>query len=279
MFPSVSIVIATRNEERNLPDCLESVRWATEVIVVDMRSTDRTREIAQRVGAKVIASEGGPYRVVPYNKNLGLKDARGDWVFFVDADERVSRSLEAEIRSTLPAAVHAAFQVPIITYFFGRWLEHTVDPYSTRIVRRGATTGYSGRSAHDFLAIDGTTGRLTAPLFHFGHPSVETFIEKMNRYTSQDVKAVVETGVGGAMVKPIGRVRWFDLLKDPAVNFYYQFVRNRGYRDGMHGFVVSLLISIYLFVERAKIWESQWKRHHDELNRYRDRELRPRPPR
>lgn len=258
---NLSIVIVTKNEEKNIKDCLKTVGWADEIIVVDMESTDRTRKIARKLGARVFVSDGGPYKLIPYNKNLGFKKAKGKWIFAVDADERVSKKLGEEIMKVIKGSnIYSAYKVRIPTYFWGKWIIYGWDPYQIRLFKKSKTKGYTKNIAHDHLRVDGEVGKLNSPIYHFGHMTIEEFIKKMNLYTTQDANSKITSGAEG--------VPWYKFFKDPVANFYYQYFKLKGYKHGLHGLVMCIFMSIYYFIERAKLWEMQFKSEEDELHKY-----------
>jgi len=257
----LSVVVATKNEELNIEACLRTVKWADEIVVIDMESTDRTRELAGKLGARVYVSAGGLHKLIPYNKNLGIKKAKGEWVMIVDADERVSRQLAEEIMRAIKShSRYVAYKFPIPTYYWGKWIFHGWDLDQVRLFRKDSCSGYTGKMIHDVLGIRGSVGKLYGRLYHLGHLTFHDFIETMNCYTTTDTALWFQAGAK--------EVRFVDLFKNSLANFYYQYFRFKGYKDGIHGLTMCLLMAIYHFVERAKLWELEYKKKNDELHKF-----------
>ena len=241
----VSVVIITRNEASNLPRCLESVRWADEIIVVDAGSTDGTREIADRFGARVHVE---PWRGFGHAKQTGVDLATGDWVFSIDADEVVPPALAEEIRRVVSEnnGHPAGYTVPRRTRFLGRWIRHC-GWYPDRVLRlfRRERGRFDGAVVHERVVVDGPVGELTHDLLHYSYPDLETYFEKFNRYTTLGAEKAYANGE---------RAGWSHLLVKPAVSFVKHYVLKRGFLDGLEGFVLSVLSAGAVFVKYAKLW-------------------------
>src|SRR5271166_4416961 len=193
---SLSVVIVTLNEEANLARTLASVAWADEIVVVDSGSTDRTREIAESFHAKFCVE---PWRGFSAQKNFALEKATCDWVLSLDADEEVELALAEEIRTTLAANPSVTgFWIPRKNFFLGRWIRHGgfyPDP-KLRLFRRGAGQ-FEDRLVHEDLRVDGTTASLQHHLLHYAYPTVEDYLEHMNRYSSLGAQMAVAKRAGG----------------------------------------------------------------------------------
>jgi glycosyltransferase involved in cell wall biosynthesis len=268
---TISVVIPVYNEERNIARCLDALTWADEVIVVDMFSTDRTEEICRRY-LNVVFYQNRDY--IYANVNFGLDRARGDWLMRLDADEVVSPELAREIQEEVlakPDVPYAGFWVPNRVFFFGKWLRYGVA-YDRRfgrehfgychrkiLFRRGMAR-YECRREHEDLTTQGEWGLLCGHYDHFSHPTVAGWIAKMNYYTDRDVERMDVLAPDFRMPRP-GRT-----LAALVKVFFDLYVRRRGYRDGIHGFMACALNTIYLVVERCKIWEKHYRlTHADEI--------------
>ncbi len=253
----LSVAILTFNEEKNIRDCLESVRWADEIILVDEKSTDRTVEIAKKYTKKIFfvdhgTSSGKTHDTMFHaHKQLALDKCLGDWIFQIDADERLSPELAAEIKKILQSGSEkfAGYQVPRKNHVFGKWLRYTgwYPDYQIKLFRKGQGR-YPIQSVHEQIELSGPVGTLTEDLLHEHYQSLEQFVDRMNRYTTNDAGYILSKGES---------VTWADAIKYPADEFLKRFFYWEGYKDGLHGLVLSLLQSFSRFVVFAKIWEKQ----------------------
>lgn len=245
---TITVVTTTYNEEAKIAAALESVRWADELVVVDGFSHDRTVEIARQYTPHVFQQPNHPNWNV--NKNWGFDRARGDWVLSLDADERVTPELAAELRSSLPTAPHVAFRLVRHAFFFGRRVRFGgVDGTHLRLFRRGAAR-FPCRHPHEGLEllVRGTVGDLRAPLLHDSYDDISDFVRKMNVVTSQEADYLLAHGY---------RVRRRDLVLRPLRDLWRRYIRQQGYRDGVLGLVVAGLYASYEFLSYAKAWERQ----------------------
>jgi glycosyltransferase involved in cell wall biosynthesis len=243
---SLSIVIIALNEEANLARTLASVAWADEIIVVDCGSTDRTREVAESFQAKFYTE---PWKGFAAQKNSALAKASGDWVLSLDADEEVEPALADEIRAVLAANPSVAgFWIPRKNFFLGRWIKHGSfypDP-KLRLFRRGAGH-FERRLVHEDISLDGTSARLQHHLLHHAYPTLEDYIEHMNRYSSLGAQMAVEK-------RPRG-FSFVDIVVRPKLTFFYNYVLRLGFLDGREGLLLHLYHAEYVSWKYAKAWE------------------------
>ena len=246
----LSVVTIALNEERNIVECLESVRWADELIVVDSGSADRTVELAKKFPATVMEI---PWKGYGATKNDALKHATGDWILWLDADERVTPELAAEIRAAVQEnnGAFAGYSVARRAYFLGRWIRHC-GWYPSRVTRlfRRTRGKFTENKVHEQLLLDGATSHLHNDLLHYTDPNLYHYCEKFNRYTSLAAEDMNTEGK---------RFSLYDVIARPPFVFLKMFVLRRGFLDGMHGFVLSLSSMAYVFVKYAKLWELQKK--------------------
>ncbi|MBV9127842.1 MAG: glycosyltransferase family 2 protein [Verrucomicrobia bacterium] len=247
----ISALVHTRNEERWLPGCLESLRWADEIIVADMASTDATREIARSAGALLLDMPVAPF--VEQVRNLALEKCAGDWLLLVDADERVPATLAARLRELAydsHAATVAAYALPRRNEFLGVWLEHGFWPdHQTRFFRRGAAH-WSGEIHEPPVISGGALVPLPAEpalaLEHPGYgPDLEKFIEKLARYSAIDARRL-----SASTNPPV----WPWLLRRPASEFTNRYFHDGAWRHGAHGLIWSLLQGAYQLMVAANFW-------------------------
>lgn len=242
----LSVIIITRNEEKNIADCLGSVAWASEIIVVDSRSSDRTVEIARAFGANVFALDRPGYSAA---KNLGLEKATQLWILWLDADERVTPELMEDIRGVCCTAVspHGGYEMARRAYFLGRWIKHCgwYPGYIVRLFKREGAR-FNESSVHEKLLFSGTTGRLPHDLLHYTDNNLYHYFSKFNNYTSLAANDLHAQG---------REFRIYDQLVRPLFIFFKMYILKRGFLDGMHGLILSALSSAYVFMKYAKLWE------------------------
>ncbi len=243
---SLSVVVITYNEEGNITPCLDSAKWADEMIVVDSGSTDATVERASRFTGHVIQTQWKGYGAA---RNEALDRATGDWVFWLDADERITPELAAEIRDLLArdGGMTAGYEVARRAYFLGRWIRHAgwYPSRVTRLFRRGRGR-FSESRVHEKLMLEGPVGVLRHDLIHYTDPDLRHYFEKFNRYTTLAAEDLAASG---------RRTSLFDLLVRPPYMFLKMYFLKLGLLDGIQGLILSVLSAGYVFTKYAKLWE------------------------
>lgn len=243
----LSITIITKNEESNIERCINSVRWADEVLVVDAESTDRTVEIARRLNATVIVKK---WEGFAKQKEFAMQSAKHDWVFSIDADEEVTPELHQEILSTIVRAdALNGYEVPRKSFFLGKFIRYGgwYPGYQQRLFRRSKTS-MNHRPVHEGFSSEGKIGRLTADLNHYTYSSLHQYIEKMNDYSSLDVLNTIARG---------RTIRWYNFILNPLSVFLRMFFSQQGYKDGFHGFLVAYYSALHSLSIFSKSWEYQ----------------------
>ena len=244
---SVSVIVITRNEARNIGAALESVRWAEDIVVVDSGSTDETVAIARRHTDRVVTH---PWEGYGAQKNYAAGLAAHDWVFSLDADERVTPALTQEIRALLAAGpARQGYRIPRVTHYLGRWIRST-DWYPDRQLRlydRRAGR-WNDRRVHESVRVDGAVGRLEAEIEHHAYRDVSHHLRTIDRYSTLAADQMRAEG---------RRVRCAELAAHPPLAFLRNYVARGGLRDGTPGLIVSILNSYYVFLKYAKRWEQQ----------------------
>ncbi|MDB5102142.1 MAG: putative Lipopolysaccharide core biosynthesis glycosyltransferase [Cyanobacteria bacterium RYN_339] len=244
-MPTVTAVVITRNEAAHVLACLATLAFADEIVVVDDASTDATAELARQAGARVIvhAHEGENWDL---NKNVGMDAATGDWVLLIDADERVSAELAADIRQAIQDTPHAAFWLPRNEFYFGFHARHAASGAKVlRLFRRGAAR-FEGERLHVNPRVEGSIGELTQPLDHLAYATVREYVDKTNRYTDHEAATRYAAG---------NRAGWREIVLEPLKLFRYRYWVLKGYKDGMPGLVFSLVTSLYPLLQNLKLWE------------------------
>ncbi len=254
----LSVVITAYNEEKLLEECLTSVEHiADEIIVVDNNSTDKTQEIARKFTKKIYTQPNDPANI-DILKNFGFKKATGEWVLSLDADERVTPELATEIRTALSTKAFSGYKIPRKNIIFGKLIEHSLwwPDHQVRLFRRGKGE-YKAEKVHQQLQVIGEIGILTAPLRHENYQSVSQYLQKMDRYTENEANALLRDNV---------HMHWVDSLRLPVRDFLKTFFLEQGYKDGLHGLILSVLQSGYSFLVFAKVWEKQGFKEENEKN-------------
>jgi len=243
---TLSVYVVTFNEEANIRDCLESVKWADEIIVVDSHSTDRTADIAREYTEHVIQR---PWPGYVAQKNFALDQTNCDWVLLIDADERVSPELAEEIQDLLSRddIIEAGFSVPRKTFYLGRWITHG-GWYPGRRVRlavRGMGRNV-GTDPHDRFEVNGPVGNLSADLYHYTYRDIGDHLNTINKFTAVGAREMHEKGRGHALLH---------MLFNPPAKFLKMYLLRLGFLDGMAGFIIAVLSSYYVFLKYARLWE------------------------
>ncbi len=241
----LSVVVITKNEERNIADCLKSVAdWVDEIVVVDDESTDRTVAIAGEFASKVfhrkMDNEGR-------HRNWAYAQAKNEWILSLDADEKVSPQLREEITATLPMTQFHAFSIPLRNFIGKYWVKHSGwYPAGKLRLFMKSRFKYEEEGVHPRVFLQGDTGHLTKDIIHKGYPDFEHFLASLNRQTTLEAKKWVETGrhmsAGTALWRTIDR-------------FFRHFIGKRGYKDGFIGFMIAFYASLYQIMSYAKYWE------------------------
>lgn len=236
----LSAVIIARNEEKNIGDCLKSVSFCDEKVVVDSGSTDETIAVAQSAGAKVFRRAFDDFAS---QKNFAMQQASGDWLLFIDADERVSPELAGEIRQELADARADGYRLPRKNNLFGRWMRHGSHrgDRPLRLVRKGKAV-FDG-IVHESLRLEGREGGLNAPLLHYSTQTVDAYRKKLDLYTTLEARALKERGV---------RVSLAELWLRPSAVFLKQTLWQAGLLDGRQGLLFSWLSARYEFERLLK---------------------------
>jgi glycosyltransferase involved in cell wall biosynthesis len=246
----LSVCVITHNEEANIRRTLASVKdFADEMLVVDSGSTDRTVAVAQELGARVFTEL---WKGFAAQKNSAMAKATGDWILSLDADEEVSPELAASINALLKSEKSSpqfdGYEMPRRNLYLNRWIKRSgyYPDRKLRLVRRG-TGEFENRAVHESMHMNGKVGRLDGDLIHHAYPTLESFIEHANRYSS----------LGGEMVASEGPVGFSisNILLRPLVAFIYRYFFRLGFLDGREGLLVHLNHAAYVSWKFSKAWE------------------------
>lgn len=271
----VSIIAPVRNEAANLARCLNCVKWADEIFVVDSHSTDQTAEIAEAYGAKVVQFDfKGTW---PKKKNWALENLqfKNEWIFILDADEVLPPEAEQEFaRAIADAGEIAGYWINRRFMFMGKWLRHSYYPnWNLRLFRHAlgryekltdADTRSGDNEVHEHVIVRGPTGRLRCEMDHYAFPSVEVFIEKHNRYSNWEARVSADRQLSGSAGQiSSGYVERRRKLKQlsqrlpfrPLLRFFYIYIWQKGFLDGREGYYFARLHAVYEFLSVAKTYE------------------------
>jgi glycosyltransferase involved in cell wall biosynthesis len=238
----ISATIITLNEERNLARAIESLRCADEIVVVDSGSTDRTVEIAEKLGARVLDS---PWPGYAQQKNLAAERASHDWILSIDADESLSEALEGEIWQIKKCGPqYDAYTMPRLAQYLGRWIRHS-GWYPDRKVRlydrRKAT--WEGAFVHESLRVNGRVGHLESNLLHFTCNSLSEHLRTLDRYTTLAAEQLLAAGEKPTLAR---------IILSPPWTFVETYFFKAGFLDGMEGLAIANMAAFYNFVKYAK---------------------------
>jgi glycosyltransferase involved in cell wall biosynthesis len=246
MGVQISVLLPTYNCESTVRDTLESVQRASEIVVVDSFSTDRTLEICREYGCRILQHE---YLNSATQKNWAAPQCAYSWIFQIDSDEAAGPGLWEEIEESVARAdsqTHA-FRIPRRNHFLGRWMQHGgfYPDYQIRLFRRNEGS-WQTREVHAHLRVPGKIATLQSYLIHHDAPTISRRMCNLDRYTRYEADELVKNGA---------RFRWHDLVLRPWAAFGYRYLYLQGFRDGWRGFVHCVYAAIYVFVSRAKLWE------------------------
>jgi len=243
---SLSVIVIAHNEATHIGACLGSAKFADEWVVVDGGSTDGTAELAASAGARVIVNAQWPG--FGPQKNRALDAATGDWVLSLDADERVTPELAAQICAVVhtndPAI--AGYTLPRLTSFCGEWIRHG-DWYPDRVLRlfRRNSGRFTSDVVHERVVVDGSVGLLSGHLLHYSMPSLDSAIDKLNRYSSLSAQERFRAGRRGGLGRAIGHGLWA---------FVRSYGLKRGFLDGRRGFILAVSIAEGTYYRYVKLW-------------------------
>lgn len=251
MKSKISVVLATYNEEKNIKRCLESIKdIASEIIIVDGSSTDNTREISERLGAKVFKTTNKPNFHI--NKQMAIDKAMGDWILQLDADEVITPALSKEIIDIINSNPEEnAFWIKRKNYFLGTFLKkggQYPDP-AIRLFRRGKAR-LPQKDVHEYLSVEGKIGTLSEPMEHYYAPTFERYLINSNRYTSFSAKQYQENSLPLNIFNSVNY-----LLIKPIYTFLLIYIRHKGFVDGFPGFVFALFSGLHHATSYMKYWE------------------------
>lgn len=243
----ISVIIITQDEEQNIADCLQSCSWADEIIVVDGGSEDKTIKIAREFTKRIYSN---PWPGFASQKRFALAKATMPWVLNIDSDERVTPELRDEILALLAVQdnSYAGYYIPRLSTFLGKFIYNSgwYPGYQLRLFRREKTDVIE-KAVHEGFFVQGEIGYLKNHFLHYTHEKLAESFARLNRYSSLEAGDRMQNN----------KVRWWDFITHPLSAFFNKFVALKGYRDGMHGFLLAVVTAMVKMALYMKIWESQ----------------------
>lgn len=239
----VTAVVLTKNEEKNITRCLDSLKWCDEVIVIDDISTDKTTNLVRNMGVKTILNKLD--NNFAQQHNFAMDKAKHDWILFIDADEVVSSELRNSIKDTLKDPQYDAYSITRKNVFlhktlnYGEWGNSKI----TRLVKK--STGKWKRSVHEYWETKSAAGILKGDLLHYSPRDINSLIEKMGRYSELHSKEVLIEGKAVSLIK---------LLLFPLAKFIKNYIIEQGFRDGVRGFIMAVALSFHSFLSWSNLW-------------------------
>lgn len=246
----ISVIVISKDEEKNISDCLKSVQWADEIIVVDSESTDRTVELAKKFTDKVFIKKWEGY--VP-QKKYALSLAKNEWVLSLDADERITPELKDEILK-LPANKIDGYKIRRKNFLYKKEIKSCGwgNDYQLRLFRKNKTD-LNERLVHEKFVVSGEVGTLNQPMLHFTFDSFSDYFSKINYYTS--LKAL-------ELFEKKRKINGWIIFTHTISSFFTFFIIKRGFKDGVYGLIISLLHSVSTAMNYLKLWELKNKNLH-----------------
>ena len=273
----LSVVISAFNEEKKIRNCLESVKWADEIVFINNSSTDRTAEIARRYTAKIYTQKND-YNNIDLQKNLGIEKAIGEWVLLLDADEIVTEELALEIKNVIchpdnsprhpegsegyhinklkidssaePQNDINGYEIPRKNIIFGKWIQHSgwYPDYQLRLFRRGLGK-YEKKHYHEPINVGGKISKLNNPLIHNNFETISQFLYKhLIIYAPNEAEDLLRKGY---------KFDWRGAIRLPMSEFLSRFFAREGYKDGLHGLILSMLMGFYHLTIFVYLWEKK----------------------
>lgn len=238
----LSAIVLTKNEEKNISKCLDDLSWCDEILVVDDNSVDKTIDIAKKQKASVLQHGLQDFAS---QRNFGLEHAKGEWIFFVDADERVSQVLRDEICQVIESDSGDGYLVKRNDCMWNKKLSHgeVGDIWLLRLAKKGKGK-WSGR-VHEAWKVHGKIGKLKNPLYHYPHQTIAEFIAEINFYSSLRAEELKAQGVHASFV---------DIVLYPKAKFFFNYFFKGGFLDGNEGLVLAIMMSLHSFLVRGKLW-------------------------
>jgi len=242
---SLSVSIITLNEENNIERCLKSIsNIASEIVIVDSGSTDRTVEIAESFGVKVFVEKWQGYII---QKNIALKKCTKSWVLCLDADEEVSQELKTSIKEAIKKDNKDGYYINRRSFYLGKLLKYSWQPDNMlRLVRRQSNPCWGGYEPHDKLFVIGSTGVLKGDLIHYSYRNIDDHVKGLTKYAYLVAQSYDKMGK---------RSHLYNFIFNPFFAFFKKYIIRAGFLDGFRGFLIAILSFFYVFLKYSYLWE------------------------
>lgn len=245
----ITAIILTRNEEKNLKDCLESLKWTDEIIIVDDCSNDKTIEIAKKYTNKIIV-----HKMINFSDqhNFAVTYATGDWLLYVDADERVGDDLKEEITKKIANDNYQGYEILRLNNFLGQFMYHGgwYPEYLIRLMKKKALEKWQGE-IHETAKVTGIIGRIDKPILHFAHRSISEMLNKTIKWAKIEALLRFQANHPKMNLKRFLGAMWRE--------FFYRAIKKSGWKDGIIGWIEIIYQTYSVFITYASLWEMQNK--------------------
>jgi len=246
--PKLSVIIVAKNEEKNILPCVESVAWANEIIVLDSGSTDDTIQLLKQANIRIIETDWPGYGP---QQNRGIDAATHEWIFSLDADERITPELASEIRSAIEKNQFDVFDVPRKSFFVTKFMQHSDWwPDRTRRLFKKKSARFTDHIIHASLSSNKTVGHLNEPMIHYTFHEYHSVIEKMNRYSSGSALDLNNAGKKSSLSTALGHGLWA---------FFRTYILKKGFLDGQAGLILAIANAEGTYYKYLKLFELQNK--------------------
>lgn len=244
----ISAVVLTKNEEKNIIDCLDTLRFCSEIIVVDDNSKDRTKDLVNQFKENfqnIKFFERSLDNDFSGQRNFGVEKSTSDWVLFIDADERVSKDLASEIKENISLEDFGGFLIPRIDFMWGRKLKYG-DTWRTKLLRLfNKNKGNLKGKVHETWETKSRVGDLINPIKHYPHPTISEFLREINFYTDLRAQELYEKGI---------KTSFLSIILYTKGKFFLNYFLKLGFLDGTAGLVHAVLMTFHTFLVRGKLW-------------------------
>jgi len=248
----LSVVIIAKNEEEMIEDCLLSVKWVDEIILLDGGSTDKTPDIARKYKAKIVPQEVKTEDWGAWH-NQGIKVAQGDWIFYLDADERLTPELQKEIQRVIKNKEYLVYAIPRRNFLLGKPMSYGgwYPDYQIRLFKKKELIKWEGK-LHERPIFKGELGYLKNPMIHLSHRDLSSMVEKTKKWSRIEAQLLYDAGHPP--------VTWWRILKVMVSEFCQRFIKHQAWRDGVVGWIEGLFQIFNRFLIYGQLWEMQKKK-------------------